>query len=100
LSQGRLKTILADREAYLLALCGYVGRNPVADCLADESGSWPWSSCRAHLGLGDTPPWLDSDGLHCHPLGRRRLSVEGRLRACRLYADVLGSAQRGAILFS
>jgi putative transposase len=34
LLQGRFKAILVDRDAYLLALCRYVERNPVAAGLA------------------------------------------------------------------
>jgi putative transposase len=99
LLQGRFKAILVDRDAYLLALCRYVERNPVAAGLADEPGSWPWSSCRAHLGLDDAPPWLDSDGLHGHLLGRPVLSAEDRLNACGLYATLVGSAQPGDVNF-
>jgi putative transposase len=60
-----------------------------------EPGSWPWSSCRAHLGLDEAPPWLDSDGLHGHLLGRPVLSDEDRRLACGLYADLVASAQPG-----
>jgi REP element-mobilizing transposase RayT len=95
LFQGRFKAILVDRDAYLLALCRYVERNPVAAGLADEPGSWPWSSCRAHLGQVEAPPWLDTDGLHGHLLGQPVLSDADRLRAFGLYADLVGSARPG-----
>jgi hypothetical protein len=38
LFQGRFKAILVDREAYLLALCRYVERNPVAAGLVESVG--------------------------------------------------------------
>lgn len=63
LFQGRFKAILVDRDAYLLNLCRYVERNPVATRLVQRPAQWFWSSCQAHLGLVPTPPWLDSAGL-------------------------------------
>ena len=51
LFQGRFKAILVDRDAYLLALCRYVERNPVAAAgLVGRAGDWPWSSYQAHVG--------------------------------------------------
>ena len=44
LFQGRFKAILVDRDAYLLALCRYVERNPVAAGLVGHAGDWRWSS--------------------------------------------------------
>ena len=49
LFQGRFKAILVDQESYLLALCRYVARNPVAAALVARPGDWAWSSCQAHL---------------------------------------------------
>ena len=51
LFQGRFKAILVDRDAYLLALCRYVERNPVAAGLVALPSDWVWSSCQAHMGL-------------------------------------------------
>ena len=64
LFQGRFKAILVDREAYLLALCRYVERNPVAAGLVARPEDWPWSSCQAHLGWVASPDWLDTAALH------------------------------------
>ena len=69
LFQGRFKAIVVDRDAYLLDLCRHVERNPVATGLVARAEEWPWSSCRAHVGLAATPPWLDTDGLHGYLLG-------------------------------
>ena len=44
LFQGRFKAILVDRDAYLLALCRYVERNPVDAGLVGAAEKWPWSS--------------------------------------------------------
>jgi REP element-mobilizing transposase RayT len=89
LLQGRFKAILVDRDAYLLALCRYVERNPVAAGLVRTPQDWPWSSCRAHLGLESTPPWLDTEGLHGYLLARTPITAADRRRAARLYADVV-----------
>ena len=92
LFQGRFKAILVDRDAYLLALCRYVERNPVAAGMVVAADEWPWSSYRSHVGLAATPSWLDSVGLHAKLLGR---PVEGDLdrqhaiqRYAALVADV------------
>ena len=70
LFQGRFKAILVDRDAYLLAWCRYVERNPVAAGLVGAVEEWPWSSYCAHVCRVATPPWLDSHGLHGYLLGR------------------------------
>ena len=71
LFQGRYKAILIDRDAYLLALCRYFERNPVAAGLVAAADDWVWSSCRAHLGNATPPAWLDCDGLHGYLAGTR-----------------------------
>lgn len=57
--QGRYKSILVQREAYLLELCRYVVLNPVRARLVKNVGDWPWSSYRATVGEGPLPGWLD-----------------------------------------
>lgn len=89
LFQGRYKAILVDRDAYLLSLCRYVERNPVATRIVPAAADWAWSSCRAHLGLAPTPPWLDSDGLHGYLLGRPVLNSADRRSAIAAYAALL-----------
>jgi REP element-mobilizing transposase RayT len=89
LFQGRFKAILVDRDAYLLTLCRYVERNPVAAGLVRHPADWAWSSCRAHLGLEPTPPWLDSDGLHGYLLSRAVGTAADRRQAQRLYAGLM-----------
>jgi REP element-mobilizing transposase RayT len=95
LFQGRFKAILVDRDAYLLALCRYVERNPVAARLVQVPDAWPWSSCQAHLGQVPTPPWLDSQGLYGHLLGQAPRTLAQQRRAQALYADLVGQAQTG-----
>ena len=64
LLQGRFKAVLVDSDSYLVALCRYVERNPVAAGLVPRPADWSWSSCRAHLGLAPAPPWLAAGALH------------------------------------
>lgn len=92
LLQGRFKAILVDRDAYLLALCRYVERNPVAAGIVPCPQDWPWSSCRAHLGLEGTPPWLDTDGLHGYLLARAPTTDADRQRAAQMYAKLVMQA--------
>ena len=99
LFQGRFKSILVDRDAYLLALCRYVERNPVAAGMVGTAQEWPWSSYRAHVCVAATPPWLDSDGLHGYLLGRPVVGARDRQRAtqqCRPGCQC--GRHRGALL--
>lgn len=89
LFQGRFKAILVDRDAYLLALCRYVERNPVAAGLVADAGAWPWSRYRAHVGQADTPPWLDTNGLLGYLLGRPAVPPADRPRAGATYARMV-----------
>jgi REP element-mobilizing transposase RayT len=59
--QGRFRSILVDREGYLLELCRYVVLNPVRANLAGEPADWRWSSYRATVGLEPVPPFLTVD---------------------------------------
>ncbi len=59
--QGRFKSLLVDRESYRTELIRYIERNPVAAGLAHQPWEYPWSSCRAMLGLERPPPWLDTE---------------------------------------
>jgi REP element-mobilizing transposase RayT len=90
LFQGRFKAILVDREAYLLTLCRYVERNPVAAGMIEAPQAWPWSSCQAHLGLVPTPTWLDTEGLHGYLLARPVLGPRDSRLAIARYAELLG----------
>jgi putative transposase len=51
LFQGRFKSILVDRDSYLMEVCRYVELNPVRAGMVDHAQDWPWSSYRAHAGL-------------------------------------------------
>ena len=97
LFQGRFKAILVDRDAYLLAVCRYVERNPVAAGLVRAARDWPWSSHRAHVMDAATPPWLDSHALHGYLLGHApRTAAESRRAAAR-YAALVAEGSEPAL---
>lgn len=57
--QGRFKSILVEKDRYLLELCRYVVLNPVRAGIVREAHEWEWSSYRATAGVQDAPDWLD-----------------------------------------
>lgn len=89
LFQGRFKAVLVDRDDYLVALCRYVERNPVAAGLVSRPEDWRWSSCRAHLGLDPAPAWLAVDELQGFVLGRSPTSGRDRSTAVERYAALV-----------
>jgi putative transposase len=50
LFQGRYKSILCDRDAYLLELVRYIHLNPARMKHAQDPWKYPWSSHRAYVG--------------------------------------------------
>jgi putative transposase len=96
LFQGRFKAILVDGDAYLLTLCRYVERNPVAAGLVQHAEDWPWSSCRSHLGATRPMPGLDTDSLHALLLGRTASTRADRIEAVRRYRAMLDEPSHGA----
>jgi putative transposase len=92
LLQGRFKSILVDRDSYLLELCRYVELNPVRARMVSAPREWPWSSYLAHSLHAPTPPWLDSAGLHGYLLGAPVQSLADQQKAARLYTELVESA--------
>jgi len=56
--QGRFKSILVERERYLLELARYIVLNPVRAALVAAPEQWTWSSYRATAGMETAPHWL------------------------------------------
>jgi putative transposase len=48
--QGRYKSILVDKDNYLIEVCRYVVLNPVRAALVNDPTEWYWSSYRATAG--------------------------------------------------
>lgn len=59
--QGRYKSILVDKENYLLELCRYVVLNPVRANMVEKPEEWKWSSYGATAGLKTVPNYLTGD---------------------------------------
>jgi REP element-mobilizing transposase RayT len=59
--QGRFKSIVVDRETYLLELCRYIVLNPVRAGMVNEPGKYPWSSYRPTAGFANKPTFLAVD---------------------------------------
>jgi len=57
--QGRYKSILVEKEAYLLELCRYVVLNPVRAQLVRQVNGWRWSSYRATVRGEGGLDWFD-----------------------------------------
>jgi REP element-mobilizing transposase RayT len=63
LFQGRFKSILVERDPYLLELARYVVLNPVRAGMVLDAPDWPWSSYRATVGVAPGPDWLETEWL-------------------------------------
>jgi len=61
LFQGRYKSILVEKESYLLSLGRYVVLNPVRKGLVKRPEDWKWSSFRANIGAEKKPSFLTVD---------------------------------------
>jgi putative transposase len=59
--QGRFKSIVVDRESYLLELCRYIVLNPVRAGMVSNPREYPWSSFRATAGFEKAQEFLSVD---------------------------------------
>jgi REP element-mobilizing transposase RayT len=59
--EARFRSIVIQRECYLVRAARYVVRNPVAAGLVQDAGAWQWSTYRATAGLEVCPRWLHAD---------------------------------------
>jgi REP element-mobilizing transposase RayT len=80
LFQGRFKSILVDKDAYLLELSRYIVLNPVRAKMVSTPDDWPWSSWHSMMGNTPSPDWLATDNL----LG---MFAKQRKTAQKKYAD-------------
>ena len=58
LFQGRYKSILVEKESYLLELCRYLVLNPVRAGIVAHPAEFPWSSYLATAGRTSKPSFL------------------------------------------
>jgi len=59
--QGRFKSILVEKDAYLLELCRYIVRNPVAANMVKDVAEWEWSSYLATASITPKPNFLTTN---------------------------------------
>ena len=59
--QGRFKSILVEKESYLLELCRYIVLNPVRVGCVAKPDEWVWSSYNATTTGKNVPEWLTVD---------------------------------------
>lgn len=55
---GRFKSLLVDRDHYLLVLCRYIALNPVRSGAVRDPADWRWSAHGALVGTVAAPDWL------------------------------------------
>ena len=61
--QGRYKSILVEKENYLLELSRYIVLNPVRAGMVRSAMEWPWSSYLATAGQKQAPDFLNTNWL-------------------------------------
>ena len=61
LFQGRYKSVLVQKETYLLELTRYVVLNPVRARMVRRPEDWEWSSYNAMISTEKESRWLDVD---------------------------------------
>lgn len=66
LLQGRYKSILVERDCYLLELGRYIVLNPVRAGMVNAVSDYPWSSYLATAGQAPSLPWLSHNSLLGH----------------------------------
>ena len=88
LYQGRYRSKLVDKDAYLLQLVRYIARNPVRAGLADQPERWLWSSSRALFGQVAPPAFLNCAAVW-HWFDPQATAAPSRLRA---FVDAPGAS--------
>lgn len=81
LLQGRFKSIVVERERYLLELSRYIVLNPVRAGFMRSAGAWRWSSYRAAAGIQEVPSWLAVGSI----LARFSTDVRAAQRSYRMF---------------
>ncbi len=61
--QGRYKSILVEKESYLLTLSAYIHLNPVRAAIVDKPEKYRWSSFNDYLRMKKSIHWVFSDDI-------------------------------------
>ena len=76
LLQDRYKSILIDKENYLLELSRYIVLNPVRANLVNDPKDWPWSAYGQLIGFKKRNPYLSTDWILAQFSPKRKAAVE------------------------
>ena len=74
--QGRFKSILVQKDLYLLELARYIVLNPVRARMVRAAKDWPWSSYRATAGLCEPESMLTIDWILSNFSKRKDRAIE------------------------
>jgi len=74
--QGRYKSILIDKENYLLELSRYIALNPVRANLVEDPKDWPWSAYPQLIGCNQKIPCLSTDWILAQFGPERKAAIE------------------------
>jgi putative transposase len=85
LFQARYRSILVEKDAYLLSVSRYIVLNPVRAGVVHRPEDYPWSSHRAMAGLEPAPAFLTTEWVVSEFASTRRLA-----HAC--YRDFVSAA--------
>ena len=77
--QGRYKSIIIDRDNYLLEVCRYVVLNPVRAGIVENPRKYVWSSYKATAGYVKPPSLLTVDWILGH-YGKKRQEARKRYK--------------------
>lgn len=69
--QGRYKSILVEKELYLLMLSAYIHLNPFRAGIVGNPEEYEWSSFRLYMERRKSIPWIFTDDILKMFLGRR-----------------------------
>jgi len=74
--EGRYKSILVQKDLYLLELARYIVLNPVRAGMVRSAKDWPWSSYKSTAGLIEATSWVNHDWLLSNFSKKRQLAVK------------------------
>lgn len=77
--QGRFKSIIVEKDSYLLELCRYIVLNPVRAGIVKHPRDYPWSSFKFTAGSGNGPAFLFTDWVLAQ-FGENRKEAQNRYR--------------------
>ncbi len=76
LFQGRYKSILIDKEDYLLQLSRYIALNPIRANLIKDPKDWSWSSYSQFIGFTKGIPCLFTDWILAQFGSKRKAAIK------------------------